>query len=205
MTAWFLALHGWWVYAAAGGLAFAEAALFVGLILPGETALVLSGVLAARGGISLPVALTVAILAAITGDSVGYLLGRRIGPRLRTSRAGRRVGAERWERADAFVRRRGVWAVILGRWVGVLRALVPTVTGITEMPYGRFLVANVIGGATWATAAVLLGYFSGGPTAWSHRVLMGWSVLGTSVIVVSAAAALTRHQRTRRSDRAHAT
>jgi membrane-associated protein len=195
VTGWFLALHGWWVYAAAGGLAFAEAALFVGLVVPGETGLVLSGVLAARGGVSLPVLLVVAVLAAVAGDTVGYLVGRRIGPGLRTSRAGLRVGPARWERADAFVVRRGVWAVVLGRWVGVLRALVPTVAGITRMPYRRFLAANVAGGVTWATAAVMLGYLSGGPTPWSHGVLVAWSVLGTAVVVVPVVVALVRRGR----------
>lgn len=153
-----LGLSGWPVYLIVGALTFAEAAAFLGVILPGETALLLGGVLAARGHAALPLLLAVAIAAAVCGDSVGYLTGRRFGPRLRRSRLAKRIKAEHWARAERFVQRRGPWAVIAGRWVGVLRALVPTAAGMMRMPYRSFLAANLAGGAAWATAVVLLGY-----------------------------------------------
>lgn len=159
-----LSLSGWWAYAVIGLLAFGEAAAFVGLFLPGETALLLGGVLAATGHISLPVLLVVAAVAAVLGDSVGYEIGRHGGNPLRRSRLGRRIGEERWTRAEQFVLRRGGPAVLLGRWVGVLRALVPALAGMTRMPYRRFLVWNLAGGITWATTVVLAGYAAG--AAW---------------------------------------
>ena len=114
-----IALHGWPVYAVVFALAFLEAAAFVGLVLPGETALLVAGVLAARGNIDLPVLLVLAIAAAIGGDSVGYLVGRHFGPRLRLTGLGRRIKARHWDRAEQVVAARGFWAVVAGRWVGV--------------------------------------------------------------------------------------
>lgn len=159
-----LSMSGWVAYVVVGLLAFGEAAAFIGLFLPGETALLLGGVLAATGRVSLPVLLAVAAVAAVAGDSVGYEIGRHAGPALKRSRLGRRVGDERWARAEAYVRRRGGPAVFLGRWVGVLRALVPTLAGMNRMPYRRFLAWNAAGGITWASSVVLAGYAAG--AAW---------------------------------------
>lgn len=161
-----LSLSGWPAYLVVGGLALGESAAFVGLVLPGETALLYGGVLAGRGNLSLPLLLVVASVAAVVGDSIGYELGRRIGPPLRSSRAGRWIGEPRWARAEEFLQRRGGPAVLLGRWVGLLRALVPTLAGMGRMPYRMFLPWNVVGGVTWAGTIVLLGYgFAGSVTA----------------------------------------
>jgi membrane-associated protein len=161
-----LSLSGWPAYLVVGGLALGESAAFVGLVLPGETALLYGGVLAGRGNLSLPLLLVVAAVAAVAGDSIGYELGQRVGPPLRSSRAGRWIGEPRWARAEQFLQRRGGPAVLLGRWVGLLRALVPTLAGMGRMPYRRFLPWNVVGGITWAGTIVLLGYgFAGSVTA----------------------------------------
>jgi membrane-associated protein len=196
-----LGLSGWPVYAIAAGLAFAEAALFVGLVLPGETALVLGGVLAARHQVGLVTLLVAAIVAAVAGDSVGYLVGRRFGPGLRRTRVGRRISDPHWERAERFVARRGVWAVLAGRWVGVLRALVPTAAGMTRMPYRPFVIANAIGGALWAVVVVLLGYTAGASFAHVQGVL-GWISGAVATVVVAALAGA--HLAARRRDRAGA-
>jgi membrane protein DedA with SNARE-associated domain/membrane-associated phospholipid phosphatase len=193
-----LSLSGSWAYVLIGLLAFGEAAAFVGLVLPGETALLLGGVLAATGRVSLPVLLVVAAMAAVLGDSVGYEVGRHAGGPLRRSRLGRRIGEQRWARAERFVLRRGGPAVLLGRWVGVLRALVPALAGMTRMPYRRFLAWNLAGGITWATTVVLAGYAAG--AAWrtaAHYLGRASLVLG----VVAAFAVLgwwlvRRHRRT---------
>ena len=161
-----LSLSGWPAYLVVGGLALGESAAFVGLVLPGETALMYGGVLAGRGNLSLPLLLVVAAMAAVVGDSIGYELGRRVGPPLRSSRAGRWIGEPRWVRAEQFLQRRGGPAVLLGRWVGLLRALVPTLAGMGRMPYRTFLPWNVVGGITWAGTIVLLGYgFAGSVSA----------------------------------------
>jgi len=190
-----LGLNGWPVYVVVTALAFFESAAFIGMVLPGETAMVVAGVLAARGNISLPVMLSLAVLAAVGGDQVGYLIGHRFGPHLRGSRLGRRVGAGRWDRAEAAVTRHGGWAVVGGRWVGVLRALVPTVAGATGMPYRRFLLANAAGGSTWALVAVLLGYFAGGSVRNAQDLLGRTSSIGAVVLaVIVGVMLLNRHR-----------
>jgi membrane protein DedA with SNARE-associated domain len=196
-----LSLSGWPVYVAVGLLAFGEAAVFAGLVLPGETALLVGGALAATGHASLAVLLPVAAVAAVLGDTVGYEVGRFAGPALRRSRLGRRIGERRWARAEEFVHRRGGPAVLIGRWVSVLRALVPTLAGMTRMPYRRFLAWNALGGVTWATTVVLAGYAAG--SAWrtaAHALGTAGTVLG--VVVVAAAIVVLLVRRARRSSAA---
>jgi membrane protein DedA with SNARE-associated domain len=183
---WTALLHltGWPVYAAVGALAFAEAAAFFGLVVPGETAMLLGGVLAGRHQVALGTLLTVAIGAAIAGDSVGYFVGARFGPRLRRTWPGRRIRAEHWARAERMVRHRGAWAVVLGRWVGVLRALVPTAAGMVRMPYRTFVAANAAGGAAWAGGIVLAGYAAGPSASDLHTLLgrMSMTVVGLAAV-----------------------
>jgi membrane protein DedA with SNARE-associated domain/predicted ABC-type transport system involved in lysophospholipase L1 biosynthesis ATPase subunit len=174
----------WLTYLMVGLLGFGESAAFVGLVLPGETALLVGGVMAGTGRLSLPIVVAVAVVAAIAGDSVGYEIGRHGGPAIKSSRAGRFVGEQRWAKGEAFTRRHGNWAVLVGRWVGLMRALVPALAGMTGMPYRRFLLFNAIGGAVWASAVVLGGYFAG--ASWQRLQ----SVLGNITYVGIGAAAI---------------
>jgi membrane-associated protein len=155
-----LKLHGLAAYALVGGLAFAEAALFVGFVLPGETAVLLGGVLANQHRVSLPVMIVVAVLAAIIGDSVGYEVGRHFGTRLLDSRVfeRRRRGLERGQQA---LRDNGGRAVFLARFTAFLRAVMPALAGTARMPYRRFLAFNAAGGLIWAAGFTLLGYLVG--------------------------------------------
>lgn len=150
-----------WGYVVVALLAAAEAGLLVGLFLPGEAAMLLGGVLVHQGRADLGPMVAVAVAGAIAGNFVGYELGRRLGPRLERGRLGRVVGPERWERARAYVRRRGGRAVFLGRFVGVLRALVPAIAGSAHAPYGPFAVYTVAGGVLWAGGFVVLGAAAG--------------------------------------------
>jgi membrane-associated protein len=149
---------GAWLYLIAGGLAFAEAALLVGMVLPGETALLVAGYFCHEHVLVLPVMIVVAIGCAILGDSVGFELGRRYGPPLRRSRAGLRVGEQRWNQVDGFLHKHGGKAVLAARLTAVLRALVPSMAGMSRMPYRTFFAWNAIGGVIWGTSCVLLGY-----------------------------------------------
>jgi membrane-associated protein len=144
-----LKLHGLPAYALVGGLAFAEAALFVRFVLPGETAVLLGGVLAHEHRVSLPLIAAVAVLAAIIGDSVGYEVGRQFGTRLLNTRvfASRR---EAVQRAQQALRRHAGKAVFLARFTAFLRAVMPGLAGTARMPYRRFLVFNAAGGLIWA-------------------------------------------------------
>jgi membrane protein DedA with SNARE-associated domain len=143
----------------AGFLAFGEAALMIGVVLPGETALLVAGFAAQQGYIRLWPMIAVAVGAAVLGDSVGYEIGRILGPALRRSRLGRWIGPARWDSAAAFLGRHGGKAVLLGRFTAVLRALTPGIAGMARMPYLRtFLPWNIVGGALWGAGCVLLGY-----------------------------------------------
>ncbi|MFK3983429.1 DedA family protein [Micromonospora sp. NPDC050397] len=178
-------LSGWPLLVLVGALAFGECAAFVGLILPGETALLIGGALAATGRTNIAALVIVAAVCAVIGDSVGYEIGRRVGMPLRRSRLGRWIGEERWQRAERFIDRHGPAAVMLGRWVGVLRALVPALAGMTRMPYRRFLLYNVIGGVSWATAVILIGYVLG--ESWKRaESYLGEAGAGIAAAVVLA-------------------
>ena len=155
-----LSVPGWVVLVLVGLLVFAEDALFVGFVLPGETAAILGGVAAKLGHVSLPGILAVVVVAAIVGDTVGYEVGRFLGPRvLRTGVLARRKPGI--DRAQDFLARRGGSAVFLGRWVALFRALMPALAGTARMHYPKFLAYNALGGVTWGVTVVLLGYVAG--------------------------------------------
>lgn len=141
-------------------LVFAEDALFIGFVIPGETAAVLGGVVASRGEVQLGLMMTVVILSAVVGDSVGYEVGKHLGPRIfdiePVSRHRRKL-----ENAQEFLRRRGGYAIFLGRFVAFFRAVMPALAGIAGMQYRRFLAFNLAGGVVWGAGFVLLGYIAG--------------------------------------------
>jgi membrane protein DedA with SNARE-associated domain len=149
---------GVWLYVIAGALCFAEAAILVGMVLPGETALLVAGVFAQRGELDLWVMIAVAFGCAVGGDSTGFEFGKKFGPPLRRSRLGQWVGEPRWVMVDNFLHTHGGKAVLLGRLTAIFRALVPSMAGMSGMRYRTFITWNVIGGAIWAPGCVLLGY-----------------------------------------------
>jgi len=160
LTDWLLGLHGLPVYGLVGLLVFAEDALFVGFVIPGETAAVLAGVAASLGHASLPAMFAIVIGAAILGDTVGYEVGRHLGSRvLQTGPLQRR--RERLDRARDMLARRGGSAVFLGRFVAFFRATMPALAGTAGMRYRKFLAFNAAGGILWGTACVLIGYLAG--------------------------------------------
>ncbi len=179
------------------GLVFAEAALFFGFVLPGETAVVYGGVLAAAGKVPVVVVLAVVLVAAVVGDSVGFEVGRKLGPRLVRAPV-LRNHPDRFEEAQAYLRRRGGRAVVMGRFTAFLRAVMPGLAGASRMEYRRFLFFNVIGGVIWGGACVLLGYFA------AHSISTISHALGVTsgVIVVFIAAGLlwAWHRRRARDD-----
>lgn len=176
------------VYAAVFALPFLEASIFLGFVLPGETALVVGGVLAGQGKASLTLVLALAVLGAILGDAVGYGIGRRYGPGLQASRLGKVVGDQRWSTTASFLQRRGAPAVFFGRWTALLRALVPSAAGMAKLPYRTFAMWNALGGILWATACVLGGYAVGDVIgryiAQGGYVLIGLVVLAVVVHLV---------------------
>ena len=138
-----------------------EASAFVGIIFPGEIAVVLGGVLANQGQLSLPATLIAAVAGAVIGDQVGYAVGSRWGASLLRKLPDRILDDEKLDRSREYLARMGAKGVVLGRWTAALRALIPGLAGMSSMPYGRFAVANVIGGTIWAIAFVMVGYLAG--------------------------------------------
>lgn len=141
-------------------LVFAEAAVFVGFVLPGETAVLLGGAMAAAGRLSLPTLAVLVVVAAIAGDSVGFEVGRRFGPRILASKVLRKH-AGKIAGAQTQLRERGGSAVLIGRFTAFLRAVMPGLAGASRMPYRRFLVFNAAGGLVWGGGVLLLGYSAG--------------------------------------------
>ena len=165
--------------------------------MPGETLVVVAGALADAGVLDLPETMVVVILGAIVGDSVGYELGRVLG-RPWLERHGRLIGAHRGAlaRVDALFERHGGKAVLVGRFVGFLRALAPFAAGASRMPYGTFLVYNVLGAAVWGAAFVLLGYFLGASWTVAERWIGRAGVI-VGVVVIAAAVLWLRKSRGR--------
>jgi membrane protein DedA with SNARE-associated domain len=186
---------GLWIYFVVFLAAAAESALFVGLVVPGETVLLVAGVLAARGQGSLVPYMIAAIAGAVAGDSIGYELGRHFGPRLRRSALGRRIGEARWERAERYLRERGGRAIFFARWILVVRAIVPALAGQARMPYRRFLGWNVAGAIPLCVLHIGVGYLAGRSYAQiDHYLHMGnWAVLG--LIAVVGGIVYWRHRR----------
>jgi membrane protein DedA with SNARE-associated domain len=150
---------GAWSYALVGALAFLETSAFVGLLAPGELAVVLGGVLAGRGQMQLPLLIAVVWVAAVAGDTCGFVLGRSLGRRF-LLRHGGRVGITepRLAGVERFFARHGAKAIVTGRFVGVVRALGPFTAGASGMGAGRFVAADVVGAGLWAATFTGLGY-----------------------------------------------
>jgi membrane-associated protein len=174
------------ILAVTGLLVFAEDAIFVGFVIPGETAAVLAGVGAGLGHVPLPVSIVVVVAAAIIGDSVGYEIGRRyFGPRvLNRGLFGRHQ--QRIERAQVILRRRGGLAVFLGRFTAFFRAMMPALAGASQMRYRKFLLWNAIGGLVWGTLFVVLGYLAGASYHQVERQVGRGLAVGLAVVVVAA-------------------
>ncbi|ONH25866.1 bifunctional DedA family/phosphatase PAP2 family protein [Pseudofrankia asymbiotica] len=154
-------LPPWLVLALAFALPAAEASLFLGVVVPGEVAVIVAGVLAHSHRLPLWAVIVTATAGAVLGDSIGYEVGRRYGDRLLKKLPHRLVKPDHVDRARALLRRRGGWAVLIGRFTAALRALVPGMAGTSQLPYRTFLPFNVVGGLAWVTMASLIGYAAG--------------------------------------------
>lgn len=152
-----------------------ESSAFLGFIFPGEMAALLGGVVASHGHVPLAGVMAAGIGGAIAGDAIGYLIGRRWGRRVLDSTLGRLINAEHLDRAESALFRHGSWAVFLGRFTVALRVMIPGLAGMARMPYRRFAIANVTGGALWGATTVLAGYLAG--NSW-HTVAHYISVVG---------------------------
>lgn len=156
-----LALIQSFSYLGIAGIVFAESGLLLGFFLPGDSLLIAAGLLAKQGNLSLSGVILAAALGAIIGDSVGYAIGRRFGPGVFSRQQSRLFKPEYVERTQAFFEKHGGKALILARFVPVVRTVIPTMAGVGKMAYPRFLMFNVTGGLLWAVGVPLLAFWLG--------------------------------------------
>ncbi|MEX2194075.1 MAG: bifunctional DedA family/phosphatase PAP2 family protein [Thermoleophilaceae bacterium] len=150
---------GQWTYLLVGGLAFLETGAFVGLVAPGETAVIAGGVIAGQGEIELVLLIGIVWGGAVLGDTTSFFVGRRLGrgfvlrhgPRMKITR-------ERLEQVEDYFDRHGGKTILIGRFVGLVRALAPFIAGSSRMRYRRFLPYSVLGTGLWAATFCVLGY-----------------------------------------------
>jgi len=176
-------LPGPLVYSMVALLVFGEAALFIGFVLPGETSVIVAGVVASQGHVNVAALCALVVAAAIIGDSVGYGVGHRYGERLLAIP----IMAKRRKEVDRSLeglRRRGPTYVFVGRFTAFLRAVMPGLAGLSKMQYRRFLLANASGGLIWGVAFTLLGYFAGGALTKIEK-WAGWASLSLLAVVVA--------------------
>jgi membrane-associated protein/undecaprenyl-diphosphatase len=187
---------------------FAETGLLLGFFLPGDSLLFLAGALVASQVISLPLGVLAGgvFLAAVAGDQLGYLIGRRYGPKVFSGPDSRFFRRENAERAQAFFAIRGAPAVILGRFVPVVRTFVPVVAGVARMPHQTFTLLNLLGALAWAVGIVTVGYFFGGIAfVAAHIELITIAIAGVSVVPAALELRRRRLERNSSTETAEAT
>ena len=183
---------GSWTYVLVGLGAFLETGAFVGLVLPGETVVILGGAVAGQGETSIVLTIGVVWLGALAGDSLSFVLGRRLGrgfllrhgPKVRITR-------ERFARVEEYFSRHGGATIVIGRFIGLVRALAPFIAGSSGMRYTYYLPFGVLGTGLWAAAFALVGYFASqsldaaARTAGRGTLLFGIAVAVIVAIVVA--------------------
>jgi membrane protein DedA with SNARE-associated domain/membrane-associated phospholipid phosphatase len=188
---------GKWTYLAVGILAFLETGAFIGLVAPGETTVIVGGLVAGQGVISLYVLIAIVWACAVLGDVTSYTLGRRLGREFMVKHGARvKITEERLEQVEAFFERRGGATILIGRFIGLVRAIAPFIAGASRMPLRKFLPYDILGAGLWATTFCVLGYVFWRSfdqlTAWVSRGLFAF---GLFVAVVVAIVFLVRLQR----------
>lgn len=176
---------------------FAESGLFFGFFLPGDSLLFLAGVFSAQGALNYPILLILCVSGAILGDNVGYYFGKSIGQRLYARPNSKIFRKDHLEAANAFYQKHGGKAIVLARFMPLVRTFTPIVAGAANMHYGTFFKFNVIGGVLWGAGMVTAGYFFGNliPKGEIDKYLLPVIVL---IIVVSMMPAILHAVKSKR-------
>lgn len=195
-----------------GGLAlvalivFAESGLLIGFFLPGDSLLFITGFLASKPEglphIRQPLALVCAVLwiAAVVGDQVGYLFGRRVGPALFHRPNSRLFRQEHVHKANAFFERYGAKTIVLARFVPIVRTFAPILAGASAMPYRTFVMFNVIGGFAWTVGLTVAGYFLGQIDAVKNNIEVAIPLI-VALSLLPVGIELLRHRRQAAAER----
>jgi membrane protein DedA with SNARE-associated domain len=200
-----LSLSGWAALAFLFLLPALEAPAFLGLVLPGEVALLLGGVLAQQDRIPLPAAVAVGTAGALAGDTAGYWIGRRWGPSLLASRLGRRVGPARLHRVESILLGGGGRALLVGRCTAGARVVLPGLAGMLGLRYRTFALWTGAAATAWAVAHVLLGYVAGASWRHAHHLAGRVGIALVLVLVVALGVAWMRRRTDRQSRRSEPT
>ncbi|MGI8807085.1 MAG: DedA family protein [Acidimicrobiales bacterium] len=142
-------------------IVFAESGLLFGFFLPGDSLLFTAGLLASRGALNYPLIVVGCAVAAIAGDQVGYVIGRRAGPALFRRPESRFFHKKNVDRAKAYFDKNGPRTIILARFIPVIRTFAPVVAGVGQMDYRKFVTYNVVGGILWGSGVTTAGYLLG--------------------------------------------
>jgi membrane protein DedA with SNARE-associated domain/membrane-associated phospholipid phosphatase len=188
---------GAWTYLLVGVLAFLETGAFIGFVAPGETAVIVGGLVAGQGEISLAVLIAIVWSCAVAGDTTSFILGRRLGRDWLLRHGARlRITDARLKQVEGFFERRGGPTILIGRFLGFVRPLAPFLAGSARMPLRRFLPYDVLGAGLWATTFSVLGYvFWHSFDQLTTYVSRGLFAFGTFVAVVALLAWLVRLRR----------
>lgn len=180
---------GPWIYAILFAIIFCETGLVVTPFLPGDSLLFVAGGLAALGGMNVHLLVALLVAAAILGDAVNYAIGRYFGRHFFTDRQGRFLNPAHLERAHAFYERHGGMAIVIARFVPIVRTYVPFVAGMAEMTYARFAYYNVTGALLWVVSLCYAGYFFGNlPWVRQNLTLIIFGIIGASLVPLALAA-----------------
>jgi membrane protein DedA with SNARE-associated domain len=185
---------GAWTYLLVGFFAFAETGAFIGLVVPGETTMLIGGAVAGQGAVDLYLLMAIAWFAAWLGDTTSFFLGRRLGREFVLQR-GARVGIthERFEKVESYFDRHGGKTIFIGRWISLVRALAPFIAGSSGMQYRAFVPYSVLGTGLWATLHILIGYFfSRSIETAGHYAARGAFLLATLIALVIGTVYLVR-------------
>ena len=188
---------GPWTYLLVGVLAFAETGAFLGFIAPGETAVIVGGLVAGQGKISLLVLIAIVWTCAVLGDIASFELGRRLG-RDWLLRHGQRlkITDERLDQVERFFDQRGNLTILVGRFLGFVRPLLPFIAGASRMPLGRYLRFDILAAGAWAITFCVLGYvFWRSFDQLTTYVSRGLFAFGTLVALIVAVVALVQLRR----------
>lgn len=179
---------GAWTYLLVGAFAFAETGAFVGLVIPGETVMLLGGAVAGQGAIDIYLLIAVAWFAAWLGDTTSFFIGRRLGREFVLEHGPRfGIGHERFERVEDYFSRHGGKTIFIGRFVSLVRAFAPFIAGSSGMRYRAFVPYSILGTGLWASAHILVGYFfSRSIESAAKYAGRGAFVLATTIVVVTA-------------------
>jgi membrane-associated protein len=186
----FVDLYGVWVYAFLFLIIFAETGLVVTPFLPGDSLLFAAGALAANGASNIWILVPLLIVAAVLGDAVNYAVGNAVGPRVftsvdRTSFLHRALNRDHLAKAHAFFEKYGGKAIILGRFVPIVRTFVPFVAGAGTMTYSTFGLYNITGGIIWVGICTLAGYaFGNVPVVQENFTLVALGIVFVSLLPI---------------------